>query len=65
MVSSMVVNYGFKRSYANHLVFVAQSKFGLVIMVIYVDNVIITGNIEQVNMKLKERKYCYTELGQL
>ena len=40
--SGVILSYGFKRSTSDHSVFVYHSKAGTIVLIVYVDNIIIT-----------------------
>lgn len=43
-LSAVVLSYGFRRAYSDHSVFVRQQTSGVIILVFYVDDIIVTGS---------------------
>ena len=52
-LSAVVLSYGFRRAYSDHSVFVRQQTSGVIILVFYVDDIIVTGSDNEGIVELK------------
>ena len=64
----VIIQIGYKQSNADHTLFYKRNGDKLVIMIVYVDDIVITGNDDQEIVKLKmqlAKEFEVKDLGQL
>ena len=67
-LSAVVLSYGFRRAYSDHSVFVRQQTSGVIILVFYVDDIIVTGSDNEGIVELKahlNKDFQTKDLGHL
>ena len=65
--SMVIFGIGFTRCHSNHSVFVRRTKSGLVILVVYVDDILLTGSdsvaLAEIKKKYLKRYFITKDMG--